>query len=96
VSQPNSHQQDSELQQRVCRACNVSYPYPVRHSLASRFYCEDCMELPSSVRDAFERMNKRIKTLSAQVQKLEKQLAQHKDFQVSNSTGGRPLAPPTA
>lgn len=70
---------DDELQQRVCRACNATYKYPVLHSLASRFYCEGCMELPAGVRSAFEQMNKRIKTLTAAMEKHEKSLAQLKN-----------------
>ena len=60
------------LQQRVCRACNTTYKYPVKHSLATRFYCETCADLPAGVRATFEQMNKRIKTLSSAVEKLEK------------------------
>jgi hypothetical protein len=67
-------QKDDELQERVCRACNQTYDYPVRKSTATRFYCEDCMELPSAVRTAFEQFNKRIKTLAATVAKLEQKL----------------------
>ena len=70
---------DDELQQRVCRACNATYKYPVLHSLASRFYCEDCMELPARIRATFEQMNKRIKTLTATLDKHEKSLAQLKN-----------------
>jgi hypothetical protein len=61
---------EDELQQRVCRACNASYKYPVLRSLATRFYCESCAELPAGVRQAFEQMNKRIRNLTASVEKL--------------------------
>ncbi len=77
MSEPNvDPTQDQELQQRVCRACNATYRYPVRHSLASRFYCQDCMELAPGVRAAFEQMNKRIKTLTANIEKLERAMGQ--------------------
>jgi len=68
-------QDKAEIQQRVCRACNSTYKYPVLRSLATRFYCADCMELPERVRAAFEQFNKRIKNLTATVEKLEKRLA---------------------
>src|SRR5690606_32981196 len=64
-------QDKAEIQQRVCRACNSTYKYPVLRSLATRFYCADCMELPERVRAAFEQFNKRIKNLTATVEKLE-------------------------
>ena len=65
---------DNELQQRVCRACSRGYAYPVLHSQATRFYCADCAALPPGVRDTFELINKRMKKLSATVEKLEKKL----------------------
>ncbi len=67
-------QDDEELQDRVCRACNQTYKYPVLKSMATRFYCEDCVDLPPAVRASFERFNKRIRALSAAVQKLEHKL----------------------
>jgi hypothetical protein len=65
---------DDELQERVCRSCNRTYDYPVLKSAATRFYCEECMELPPPVRAAFEQFNKRIKTLSAAIARLEQKL----------------------
>jgi hypothetical protein len=66
---------DDELQERVCRACNRTYDYPELKSGATRFYCEACADLPAGVRATFEQFNKRIKTLSATVQKLEQKLS---------------------
>lgn len=65
---------DDELQQRVCRACSRTYDYPELRSLATRFYCADCSDLPPAVRATFEQFNKRIKSLTASVQKLEQKL----------------------
>ncbi|GMU20760.1 MAG: hypothetical protein AMXMBFR13_08560 [Phycisphaerae bacterium] len=65
---------DDELQQRVCRSCNVTYDYPELKSEATRFYCAGCMDLDPRVRAKLEAFNKRIKTLSTAVQKLEQQL----------------------
>ncbi len=67
-------QDDDELQERTCRACSQTYEYPVLKSMATRFYCEACMQLPPTVRAAFEQFNKRLKTLDATVRKLEKKL----------------------
>ena len=67
-----------ELQKRVCRACNQTYEYPVYKSSATRFYCEGCMELSAEVRATFEQFNKRIKTLTATVAKLEQKLGASK------------------
>ena len=66
---------EDELQERVCRSCNQRYEYPVSRSLATRFYCAECMELPPAVRATFEQFNKRIKTLTSTVQKLEQKLS---------------------
>jgi hypothetical protein len=62
-----------ELQERICRACNTTYRYPVLRSLATRFYCESCATLPAGVRNAFEQMNKRIKNLTSAVEKLSRE-----------------------
>ncbi len=67
-------EQDDELQERVCRACNETYRYPVRSGSATRFYCEACSELSIELRALFERQNRRIKALTAQAAKLEQRL----------------------
>ncbi len=68
--------EDKECRTRVCRACNESYLYPVPKSPATRFYCETCAELPAGVRAMFEKYNRRIKALSAQLDKLEQRCGQ--------------------
>jgi hypothetical protein len=65
---------NDELEQRVCRSCQQTYTYPVRRSLATRFYCEACMELPARVRAAFEKYNRRLKELASQVGQLQREL----------------------
>lgn len=62
---------EKETSKRVCRACNESYDYPVLRSPATRFHCEACAELPAETRALFEKYNKRVKALTAQVEKLE-------------------------
>lgn len=63
--------ESGELQQRTCRSCQRTYEYPVPKSTATRFYCAQCMELDEKVRALFEVYNKRIKALTARVEKLE-------------------------
>ncbi len=60
----------NETQQRICRACNQIYTYPVVKSAATRFYCAACMNLKPGVRATFELYNKRIKALTEQVEQL--------------------------
>lgn len=62
--------EDNELQDRICRACNETYRYPVPRSGATRFHCETCAELPTATRGVLEKFNKRIKALTQQVEKL--------------------------
>jgi len=63
-----------ELQQRVCRVCQETYDYPVPRSLATRFYCEACVELPARVRMTLEKQSRRIKELATQVEQLRREL----------------------
>src|SRR5437016_1460265 len=58
---------DDELQSRVCRACDRRYDYPVPRSPATRFYCEQCADLPHGVRAVVERLNKRVRELERTV-----------------------------
>lgn len=64
-----------ELQDRTCRACQSPYRYPVPHSLATRFYCDACMELPAEVRGTIEKLTKQLKQLAGRIDKLERQQA---------------------
>ena len=41
-------------QRRTCRACGQSYDYPGHQSMATRTYCENCIELPEPARRNFE------------------------------------------
>ncbi len=63
-------------EQRICRACNATFKYPLRAGQASRFYCASCMELEPVVRNTFEQQNKRLKSLTATVEKLVRQLTE--------------------
>jgi len=67
-------QEKDEIQQRVCRACQQTYSYPVLKSTATRFHCEACMELPAAVRAALEKYNRRLKELTTQIEQLQREL----------------------
>lgn len=75
-----------EIHERVCRACNETYNYPVPKSPATRFYCETCAGLDAPVRAVLERYNKRLKSLATTVHKLEQRWA------ASNEPPARPPA----
>jgi hypothetical protein len=64
-----------ELQTRTCRSCGRDFSYPVPGSLATRFICERCVEMPESVRAVFEHYQKRVKKLESTVAKLQAALA---------------------
>ena len=66
---------DDETQERGCRACDKRYVYPVPRSLATRFYCAECMTLPPAVRATFEQFNRRLRKLAATVSTLEQELS---------------------
>lgn len=63
---------DDELQDRTCRCCGRNYKYPVLKSQATRFHCESCISLSGDVRDMFERFNKRIGRLTAEIERLKR------------------------
>ncbi|HUU85125.1 MAG TPA: hypothetical protein VM243_16620 [Phycisphaerae bacterium] len=63
---------DDELQDRTCRCCGRGYKYPVPKSSATRFHCERCVGLDAEVRALFEHFNKRVRRLTAEVEKLKR------------------------
>ncbi|HOW70383.1 MAG TPA: hypothetical protein PKY77_07260 [Phycisphaerae bacterium] len=64
-----------EMQERTCRSCRQPYRYPGRGSLATRFHCEACAELPAPVRAAFERFHRQIALLTSRIEQLERQVS---------------------
>jgi len=62
-----------ECRPRVCRACNESYDYPAFKSSATRFHCERCADLPADVRAVFEKYNRRVKAMAAQLDSLQRE-----------------------
>ncbi len=62
-----------DIQRRTCRACGQSYDYPGHQSMATRTYCETCVELPEAARRNFERMRRRLDRLEKAVEALKDQ-----------------------
>ncbi len=60
----------------TCRCCDRKYPYPVKKSPATRFYCPTCAPLSEETRSMFELLNKRIRRLRGEVDKLHEKLAE--------------------
>ena len=61
---------ESDNGRRSCRCCGESYDYPGVRSLATRTYCEHCVEIAPEARRAVERMRRRIDRLTKEVEKL--------------------------
>ncbi len=56
---------------RTCRACGKQFEYPIKGSMATRFHCEDCVELPPGLRKVAERLFARVQKLEHTVKRLE-------------------------
>ena len=63
--------ESTELRRRICRACTESYSYPLPKERATRFHCSACAALPLEIRSVLEKYNRRLKALTAAVEKLE-------------------------
>ena len=63
------------MQRRTCRACGTSYQYPIPKSMATRFYCEDCVEIPVNTRRVLEAMRRRIDRMATKIEQLESELS---------------------
>lgn len=61
---------ENELQKRTCRTCGESYDYPGHKSIATRFQCERCVQIPEDVQRVLELMRRKIDRLTKEVQKL--------------------------
>jgi len=60
---------------RTCRACGRQFEYPLKGSPATRFLCEECVEIPEVTRKVAERLFSRIQKLELTVKRLEQKLA---------------------
>jgi len=56
---------------RTCRACGKQFEYPIKGSLATRFHCEECVDIPPAIRTIFERLSNRIQKLEHTLKRLE-------------------------
>ncbi|MDP6779105.1 MAG: hypothetical protein QGI83_20285 [Candidatus Latescibacteria bacterium] len=61
---------DEKSDPRTCRACGEGYPYPEHKGLATRSYCEHCVQIPKETRRALERMRRRVDRLTKEVATL--------------------------
>lgn len=47
-------------QRRRCKCCNKMYDYAVPNNHSTRFFCEDCTDLPEPIRKVLATFNKRL------------------------------------
>ena len=59
----------SVAERRTCRCCGEGYPYPERKSIATRTYCENCVQIPAEPRRAIERLRRRVERLAKALEK---------------------------
>ncbi len=62
--------------QRTCRACGKQFEYPLKGSTATRFHCEECVDIPEETRKVAERLFTRLQKLELTVRRLEQKGAQ--------------------
>ena len=60
---------------RTCRACGKQFEYPLKGSVATRFHCEECVDLPPDTRKVAERLFTRLQKLEMTVKRLEQKAA---------------------
>jgi hypothetical protein len=60
---------------RTCRACGKQFEYPLKGSAATRFHCEDCVDIPADTRKVAERLFSRLQKLELTVKRLEQKAA---------------------
>ena len=51
-------------ERRTCRCCGEAYTYPELKSIATRTYCENCVQIPAEPRRAIERLRRRVERLA--------------------------------
>lgn len=66
------------MQKRTCRVCSSTYDYPTPKSIATRFYCEECVEIPVATRRVLEALRRKNDRMSTRIEKLESELASAK------------------
>ncbi len=61
------------MEKRNCRVCGVSYQYPVPKSIATRFYCDQCVQIPGEIRRVLELMRRKMDRMESKIDKLERE-----------------------
>jgi len=75
---------------RTCRACGKQFEYPIKGSTATRFHCEECVDLPPDTRKVAERLFTRLQKLELTVKRLEQKAA------AAQPSAPAPPRPPTS
>jgi hypothetical protein len=75
---------------RTCRACGKQFEYPLKGSPATRFHCEDCVDITPDTRRLAERLFSRVQKLELTVKRLEQRAAATKPPAVAP-----PIPPPS-
>lgn len=60
---------------RTCRACGKQFEYPLKGNKATRFHCEDCVDVPPDTLKVAERLFARVQKLELTVKRLEQRAA---------------------
>jgi hypothetical protein len=60
---------------RTCRACGKQFEYPLKGNRATRFHCEDCVDIDPDTRKLAERLFVRVQKLEQTVKRLEQKAA---------------------
>jgi len=60
---------------RTCRACGRQFEYPLKGNRATRFHCEECVDIPAETRKVAERLFTRLQKLEFTVKRLEQKAA---------------------
>ena len=56
---------------RTCRACGKQFEYPLKGNPATRFHCEECVDIHPDTRKVAERLFTRLQKLELTVKRLE-------------------------
>lgn len=56
---------------RTCRCCGKRYEYPLKGIGATRYHCEECVNIPSEMIRTLERLSARITELESRLKAIE-------------------------
>lgn len=77
---------------RTCRACGKQFEYPIKGSTATRFHCEECVDIPADTRKVAERLFARVQKLEMTVKRLEQKAATSASQPAAASPSGTPAS----